>query len=236
MKTIIIILFFIVSVCQGQIYSCWRLIGNSTDAEGINNGTDHTITYQTGAGAYFAGTVNNYIEITTNQAAYNYANTTFTVSCWIKTTYNTGTEVIIAKGGQSVNPNGGGWTMYWDGSTGGAKYAASIRNNTSAGGTYQYSNTMLGDGKWHNTTVVYTTSTTVIANNIIVMYCDGSIVSSITALNTDVYATTTNNLQIGRRVANLNFLGNIREIKIWSRGLSAAEIKNEYILGKIGFQ
>ena len=232
MRKFLTILFLIPFVCYSQLSGAWLLNGNSNDASTAgNNGTDHTISYVAcvgSTGGSFDGTA-SYIEITGNQANFKFENTTFTVSLWINTTITAaGDYMLITKGGASST---GGWLIEYKGTN----ITAQIRSSN-GNGTYEQAVYTIGDGFWHNVTVKFTTSTTVLNNNVILIYIDGVKATSTTTLHDLVYTSSTATLQFGRRPTSLYYKGKMDDIRIYPTGLSVAAIKNIYLSQKGFYQ
>jgi len=205
----------------------WRLNGNANDASiNGNNGTwSGTETYNTGltmAGhtGQQAGSFNgsSYIDIA-NESAFDYeADDKFTLMAWIKTT-NNANDFIFAKELNSgtfagyymkLNPSGQ-LEMYLQGPSG-----ADIIVRTTAS---------VNNGQWRHVAATYDGSRSASG---VTLYIDGVAQTSTTAAQDDLGAAsilTNAPLQIGARDGGGDlFNGDIDEVAIFSRELSAAEI------------
>ena len=163
-----------------------------------------------------------------NSTSLDYSNTTFTVSMWVKG--NTlKTSYLIAKG-LNAAAGGGGWGLYVDA----YGFVNFIALNSVAGLTAftRPSSTYVLDNVWHNIVAVVTTNTTTIASNTVSFYIDGALANG-TLTQTRVYSSaSTYSVNLGRKNATSAgsdyFKGNIANVQIWDKGLTAAEIFQNY--------
>ena len=93
---------------------------------------------------------------------------------------------------------------------------------------YTSSTTAVNDAKWHNLVAVITTSTTIKANNINILYLDGNLISVNTFSNGNLYLAPTLAVDICRRSTGNYFAGNLSQMSIYNKGLTAAEIKQNF--------
>jgi hypothetical protein len=66
------------------------------------------------------------------------------------------------------------------------------------------------------------------ANNGAQIYIDGALNQAAQSNSGEVYTAETTNLQIGRRINDLFYAGNIGFVQIYNRALTAAEILQNY--------
>jgi len=97
------------------------------------------------------------------------------------------------------------------------------------GTNYRVSSVSVVDGKWHHVTVINTTNTTVIGGNDINIYIDG-ILSQGSLTNNGVYYVSANAIRSGFGGSGY-FNGSLDDIRVYSRALSAQEIKQLYNAG-----
>jgi predicted outer membrane repeat protein len=202
-----------------------------TDLSGnSNNGTlTNGPTFSAGnmGSILFDGT-NDYVDTVNTGTTFQFANVTFTVSLWIKTTSSTG-GVIISKGATASTA---GWLFQFDSSgtvSGTTKGSDGIN-------TYNRSSTAtVNNNTWRNIVSVYTTNTTTLGSNTTSIYIDGVLSNGTGTLGGAVYATTTDTIQIGRRPTGAYWSGSVSNIQIYNRALSATEILQNYNATKSRF-
>jgi hypothetical protein len=203
-----------------------------TDLSGnSNNGTlTNGPTFSAGnqGSILFDGT-NDYID-TANSTGLNFTNTTGTISLWFKTSTSFPSQAfLIAKNMDST----GGWGVLID-STGTPYFNTKL----SGGGSdafYRYATVSCTNGIWHNVVSVFTTSTTVTANNVASMYIDGSLSNGASSQISVYGGNTSSTVQIGRRSTGLYYSGNISSVQIYNRALSATEVLQNYNATKSRF-
>lgn len=167
----------------------------------------------------FDGT-NDYVDTVNTGTTFQFANVTFTVSLWIKTSATSG--VIISKGATASTA---GWMFQFD--------SAGTVSGTTKGsdGTNTYNRTSIAtvnNNTWRNIVSVYTTNTTTLASNTTSIYIDGVLSNGTGTLGGLVYATTTDTVQIGRRPSGAYWSGSVSNLLIYNRALTAAEILQNY--------
>jgi predicted outer membrane repeat protein len=202
-----------------------------TDLSGNNNtGTlTNGPTFSAGnmGSILFDGT-NDYVDTVNTGTTFQFANVTFTVSLWIKTTSSTG-GIIISKGATASTA---GWLFQFDSSgtvSGTTKGSDGIN-------TYNRSSTAtVNNNTWRNIVSVYTTNTTTLGSNTTSIYIDGVLSNGTGTLGGAVYATTTDTIQIGRRPTGAYWSGSVSNIQIYNRALSATEILQNYNATKSRF-
>jgi hypothetical protein len=193
-----------------------------TDLTGnANTGTltnSPTFTGTNGGSIAFTAASSQYVDVV-NPTTFDFANTTFTTSVWIKTTTVT-TQIVLSKGYTT-----GGWT--WTVSSTGVVSVDSKNNGTGASACSRDSIATVNNGVWHNVVVQYTTNTTTASSQDIQIYIDG-ILSQGAITKSLPYSTESANLNIGRRSSGLYFTGNISNVQIYNRALSAQEVLQNF--------
>ena len=174
----------------------------------------------------FDGT-NDYVDTVNTGTTFQFANVTFTVSLWIKTSATSG--VIISKGATASTA---GWMFQFD--------SAGTVSGTTKGsdGTNTYNRTStstVNNNTWRNIVAVYTTNTTTLASNTTSIYIDGVLSNGTGTLGGLVYATTTDTVQIGRRPTGAYWSGSVSNIQIYNRSLTSTEILQNYNATKSRF-
>lgn len=241
MKYLILAVLFI-SICPANAHAAtlarptnnlglsayWSFDQGTSTKVTDQSGRGHTLTLTTtgstlptwntgrfGKGLTFDGST-NYTTIPT-VTDLSFPDQTFTVSFWIKESAAPGGWIIT---NAAVS---GGWGVRDDG-------LVFLKNVSNSQNTYGISGVTLTDNKWHHLVYVITTSTTVVANNVVTAYVDGAAVS-VSGTPTVTYSTQTN-FSIGSRNSGQNFWsGTIDEVRIYGRGLSAAEVLSLYKKG-----
>jgi len=207
----------VLALDAGNIKSYPRSGTTWNDLAGNNTGTltnGPTFTTSSRESISFDGT-NDYVDVT-NQANFNFADTTFTVAIWLQTT---GSGLMVTKGFTV-----GGWTVSVD--TG--FIGCAVRNSNGFTSFSRLSAATVNDNRWHYAVVIFTTSTTVAGNNTAQIYIDGSISQQTQTSNGHTYSVETTNLQIGRRINDLFYSGNIASVEIYNRGLTTVEIQQNF--------
>jgi hypothetical protein len=187
-----------------------------------NNGTltnGPTFDSANGGSIVFDGT-NDYVDTVNTGTTFQFANVTFTVSLWIKTSATSG--VIISKGATASTA---GW-MIESNSAGTVSGTTKGSNGTN---TYSRSSTAtVNNNTWRNIVVVYTTNTTTLGSNTTSIYIDGVLSNGTGTLGGLVYATTTDTIQIGRRPTGAYWSGSVSNVQIYNRVLNSSEILQNY--------
>ncbi|MBT9168336.1 MAG: hypothetical protein DDT19_01681 [Syntrophomonadaceae bacterium] len=201
-----------------NIVSYWKLDGNSTDAAGTNNGTDTAITYGTANGRINQGALYN--GTTSNINLGNVLGSTFvaahSVSGWMFPTGGSFAGLIGKTSGGIPHPI----DYYID--VGSRLFVAYLGNGTT---TYMFTrtpNSSITLNAWNFITVTYDGSATIAGIRI---YING-VSQTLTPGGTNMTPTNgTNSAIIGSRSDAVTTLtGNMDEVGIWSRVLSAAEV------------
>jgi len=212
-----------------------NLISNVADSSGLGNngymqgfGATSTAVTQgvSGQGLKFDGR-NDYVKTSWTSDTY-FSDTTFSVSFWVKSSASgsNGGYCLICKDAISSS----GWRIRFNG-------AATNRlmveyrgpGDGGIGTNYRVSSVSVVDGKWHHVTVINTTNTTVIGGNDINIYIDG-ILSQGSLTNNGVYYVSANAIRSGFGGSGY-FNGSLDDVRIYSRALSASEIKQLYNAG-----
>ena len=176
----------------------------------------------------FDGT-NDYID-TANSTGLNFTNTSGTISIWFKTSASTASGPILISKQMDAT---GGWAISMASES--IPYFEAKNSGGGATAFYRYVNKVCNDGIWHNIGAVFTTSTTVIANNTISMYLDGVLANGSQTQITVYGGNTDGTVQIARRSSGNYFTGNISNVVIYNRSLTAAEILQNYNATKSRF-
>lgn len=193
----------------------WKLDGNSNGIFG-NNGTDTSITYNSGngkliQGAGFNGTASN-ISIT-HSSSFN-TNNIISASAWCYPTTNTRYEPILTK--YSLLDSTKGWEMSNNAGTPRCILRGSLLNVTGSSGFTL--------NAWNHIAFTYNGTT-------LTLYLNGVSVGTNTGSST---TDSSVNIRIGTRNdgnATDWFTGNIDECCFWNRALSADEVKDLYLNG-----
>ena len=203
------------------------LSGNNYDGT-LTNGP----TFNSGNGGSIVFNASTQYVDTANTSGLNFTNTSATVSVWIKTSASFPSGAyIVAKQMDAT----GGWSI--DLASTGIPYFETKNNASGATACYRFATVVCNNGVWHNVVATFTTSTSVVANNTITMYVDG--VSSNSTLNQLLTygGNTSENIKIGRRtVSSVDaYNGNISNVQIYNRLLSANEVLQNYNATKSRF-
>jgi hypothetical protein len=217
------------SINQTQFKTIAPIAASSTDADyylyyGNLNEKSSALSYNS-YGLKFDGS-DDYIAVT-NETPYRFANTTFTVSTWFKTA-SASLQTLVAKGDYLAST--GGW---------GVKINAGIiivstKDGTGSGNSMSRSSSSssLNDGNWHQVSAVITTDTSVIGNNTISIYIDGSLNQGSLTQTTTFGVDTVNYLSLGVRGVPANYQnylnGQLDDVRIYSRSISATEASALY--------
>ena len=214
MRKILLIALFLPIASFSQIISAWNFNGNSTDAMGLNTGTDHSVSYvqgKSGQAVAFAGSTTSYI--TTSDNSFPATNAARTISFWI---YETG------------HPVAEGTNMYYGTPNVTNKAAGLFTYNSLGYQCSQWGNSVTAtssytQNKWYHITITVTGSTWSI-------YINGVYRTQNTSMTTNTLLTGTN--YFGRGPTGYEstryYQGYMDDSKIYSSVLSNAAIKNEY--------
>jgi hypothetical protein len=149
----------------------------------------------------------------------------FTAAAWFKTSsFFSGNAIIVNKGGfgsdsAGENMNYGIWMNENEKIEAGFELADGTDKFVVSSNSYN-------DNKWHYATVTYDGST-------VRLYIDGVQVGSLSsASGPDTGSTSSLRIGANARSDNLYFIGQIDEVRLWNKALSATEIQNQYKLGQ----
>ena len=194
----------------------WNDISGNNNSGTLTNGPTFS-SNNLGSIAFNSSSL-QYVNIA-NPTVFDFANTTFTTSVWVKT-ISTATQLIITKGYTS-----GGWTIALQ--PDGTVEVGTKNNTTGATACGRASVAVINDNMWHCISAICTTSTTVVNSNDIQIYIDG-ILNQGAITKSLTYSTEAANLNIGRRSIGLYFTGNVANLQIWNRALSPQEILQNF--------
>lgn len=208
-------------VSAANLVGHWKLDENGgvtaiDFAGGDNNGThENTPTYVAGtpmitpnpSAVSYDGT-NEQTRVSASGGAFEFANSNFTVSTFLKTT--TGDRSVL--GNYSAAHRGWGLYVYSTNRVNFFGYGNMGTNDTS------FPATVL-DNAWHHVAGVYVRSGATLT---IHMYVDGALVGSNSATVGDI--TSGSDLLFGHYLDQPNFLGTLDDIRVYGRALSGSEI------------
>jgi len=178
-----------------------------------------------GQGLKFDG-VNNYVNtgITSDT---NFANKTFAVSTWFKSS-SASQQILVSKGGNNNTPFGG-WVVNISAAGNVQAFTKIFATNNNA--SVRTSSGTYNNNKWHLATVIFTTDTVTSGNNNITIYVDGQLDQG--ALTQGIYGTnTSDSVKVGERRDGSFMNGLIDDVRIYSRALNPSEIKALYNMGQ----
>jgi hypothetical protein len=179
-----------------------------------------------GGSAYQFDGVDDYISFDNTNNPYTFANTTFSVSGWIKTTSTS--QLVVTK---DYAATGSGWGITITalgnlqfGLKGTGGNIAATRDST----------VTVNDNQWHHFVAILTTSTTVQASNDGLIYIDG-VFGQGARTSVTTYVSPTTALEIGRRRVNGGYFnGLIDGIEIFDYALTTDQIATLYNNGVRG--
>lgn len=207
---------------SSQLIGYWNFDDDSTsttvpgtvNGTWVGTGSSHWVPGKIGKAGNFNGS-NDYVNILSSNA-FNFATNNFTISAWVKSTV--GNRSVFGKFSNSK-----GWGL-WVNSTVFINffgYGALARNEGDKNAD------PLFDGNWHLVTGVYTFS----GNNLtLTSYKDGAVVNP-TNTSTSGSLATSGTFQIGAYASSNNFNGQIDDVRIYNRALSAPEVNLLYNSG-----
>lgn len=175
---------------------------------------------------FFTATGASYFDVAHQPAL---ALTNFSVSAWIRTSATfDGTKMIVNKGGflggesPGQNMNYGIWILASGRIEGGFE-------TTDGANVFVTTPNPCNDGQWHHIAVTYD-------GTVLKLYLDSTLVSSVNSTSLPDFTGTTP-LRIGAdaSAADRFFTGNIDEVRVWNRSLSAGEIWNACHGGRVNF-
>jgi len=174
------------------------------------------------AGAIYFDGSSAYASIS-NTSNFNFTNSSGTISIWFRT------NALPSSGSYLISKNmdsTGGWgiTMGSDG----IPYFEAKNNASGATAFYRFANQVCADGNWHNIVAVFTTSTTVVANNTVSIYIDGKLSNGALTQILVYGGNTSGNIELARRSSGNYYSGYICNALIYNRALTADEILYNY--------
>lgn len=194
-----------------------------------NNGTlTNTPTFSTvNLGNFTFNGTTQYVDVSNTGTVFQFANTTFTVSLWVKTSSITG-AYIISKGATASTA---GWQISFDSA---GTFSCVTKDSIGTNSASRTSSSLINNGNWSNIVAVITTNTTTIASNTISLYLNG-LLNQGSLTTTAVYATTTDTIQMARRSSGGYWAGSIANTQIYNRALTATEVLQNYNATKSRF-
>lgn len=210
--------------------TAWTDMSGNSNTGTLTNGPTYS---SANAGSLVFDGINNYVATPTSGSILAFPDTTFTISVWIKTSmtgYSTTPGILIASKDYTFSGAGWGFGLGYPGYNGSTVYGffASVKATGGYFVNYTSSTTAVNDGKWHNLVAVITTSTTIQANNINILYLDGNLISVNTFSNGSLYLAPTLAVDICRRSTGNYFAGNLSQISIYNSALSATEVRQNF--------
>lgn len=204
--------------------STWR------DASGnAYNGTlfsSPTYSSTQGGGSFAFNGTTQYVDTTNTGTAFQYANTTFTVSLWINTSSTTA-GIIVSKGATAST---GGWLVQFDAA---GTITGSIKGSAGSSTFDRTSSVTVNNNTWTNVVVIFTTNTTTLASNTVSIYINSVLSNGTGTLGSVVYATTADTVQIGRRPSGNYWSGSTSIVLVYNRALSLLEVQKNYDSGRL---
>ena len=209
------------ATATSSLVSWWQAEGNANDAEGNNPGTlVGNVTFDSGKiGEAFDFSGGGYIEVPQSMSL---EPQTLTAMAWVNSSFpNPGQDAyVLSRGAKGCNA--ASYAIYAGGSGGLFFYVFD-------GGTFVLSpdaGTGIWDGNWHHVAGTYDGS-------FVRLYVDGTEVGPGTPSTISInYALSDNqNFYIGTyksSTCTLGFVGDVDEVQIYSRSLSASEIQAIY--------
>lgn len=218
--------------------SVWHLkeTGNGTASEYLDS-TTNALSGQGGGGTlssvpsastsgkignsqYFAN--DDYILIP-SESSFDFDNTTFAVSGWIKTTANT--QMVLTK---NSNGSSGGWLVDISGN----KIRGTIKGSAGGSAAVRSSSTSINNGAWHYFNIVFTTDTTTSASNDVLVYVDGVLDQGSITRDGTLYGSVSTAVNIGRRGGATAYLtGDLDDIRVSNATRSASWVAAQYKMG-----
>ena len=158
-----------------------------------------------------------------NSSGINFTNSSGTISIWLRTVAAPPSgSYLISKNMDST----GGWGITIG--SNGIPYFETKNNASGATSFYRFANQALNDGRWHNFVAVFTTSTTILANNTVSLYIDGVLSDGALTRSLVYGGNTAGNVEIARRTSGNYYSGYISNVIIYNRALTATEILFNY--------
>ena len=197
--------------------------GNTGTLSTTGSNLPQWVTGKFGSALSFDGST-NYVDLGTG-SQYNFADTTFSVSAWFKTT--SASYQIMLSNDESTN---GGWGLEMSASSTGC-VGFDIKGSTGVDVDEPCASGAYNDGNWHQVVAVVTTNTTTSSGNTISIYVDGTLQTTQAATAGTYLPPSSPHSYIGQRAAGNNFSGDIEGVQIYNYALTATEIAALYIDG-----
>jgi hypothetical protein len=226
------------AIVSNGLVSYWSLDSNSISGNSItdltgngNTGTRHNnpgaINARIGGGESFNGTSQ---DITTANNAGLTNTTAFSVALWFRLTATTNNKVFITTG-QDSNPFDGVWVAYGDGSGFCNNKLELVITQTTANNTERIcsNSTFMTTATWTHLSMTYDGSQTTAGMKI---YLNGALLATTVSQNQGFGAFTNRTWEIASSHTPDLFLdGDLDDIRIYNRALSAAEVRQLYEWG-----
>lgn len=206
--------------------TCRDLISTTITGSLINGPTFDS----SNVGSLLFDGVDDYISTSTTGSIFSFPNTTFTVSAWVKTTSVPSILTFFITKDLAGTGNGWGLGLSVSGSNSATEYGFLVFTKGSGGGASLLNSTKqkINDGIWHHLTAVITTNTSTTAGNTALLYIDAELKDFNSQTAVGPYIAPTLPVEIGKRSGGNYFNGNVSQINIYNRGLSASEILQNY--------
>jgi hypothetical protein len=191
----------------GSDGTVWRDLSGQGSNGTLTNGVGFSV--EQGGSLEFDG-VNDYVDLTSSSASFDFGTENFSLSCFIKGTGVSGYRCIFW---HHYNP---GFTLITNITTGVARFWL--------GGTAVNGNKNILDNVWHNVIVIRN-------SNIISIYVDGVLDVSSTSFLGRSATVSDATAAIGRYTGEFTdypFDGNISQVSIYNRALSSQEVQQNY--------
>ncbi|MBT7402920.1 hypothetical protein HN777_03975, partial [Candidatus Woesearchaeota archaeon] len=202
------------NISDAGLVGLWGLNGDANDELGVNNGTMVSGGYNeaggiVGKGGVFDG-INDYVDMPTLDLT---TSSNFTISTWFKGEDTAVVKTIIALE-ESAEAR---IDLLDDGRIAGYIYDGSNRQVFSSASTYE-------DDQWHH--VIF-----IAEGDVHSLYVDGAFEDSMEYSRTAVGGIEVIGARNTETAYDYDFKGDIDEVRIYNRSLSASEIQNLYELG-----
>lgn len=214
----------------------WTSATAGTTRDGSGNGLTGTITNMSRDSAVAIGKLgqalrfdgsDDRVTITGSGGVANNL-TEMTVSAWFKSTYNN-SQMIATKENDNVNAPGWRFDMAPTGGATQGKIGFILQQD---GSNYngKYTNATYHDGNWHHAVATLSGG----GGGTITLYIDGeAAATTANSAGTVTTYTTSNVILIGDVPNTVSWNGNLDDVRIYSRALTAAEVKQLHKLGTV---
>lgn len=201
---------------DANLVSYWRMEGNSNDSKSSNNGTDTDITYSLSNGKFNqgAGFNGSTSKISLGNVAALKPTTAVTVSCWINATaYADYKAIVVADGASSWTANNGYGLVHLTATNDVSFWINNFQNNVVSG--------TVVPGGWHHVVGTYDKQN-------VKLYIDGLLIGSDPYTSNIAYGTGAVAIGCGAELGQFFWNGNIDDVAIFSRALTATEVLTLY--------